>query len=209
MADFLSKKQRKLQVGITSSTEGTRVLDVIGDSNFTGIITAQNFSGDGSTLTGIVTAINAGEGISIDQTTGSVTITATGSAVADAVSYWSQTSSGIHTLSNVGIGTTNPTSELTVSGNALFTGIVTAQDFYYNNESISQLINTKIDGIGIKSDGVGIGTFNVLNFVGTGVSIVSSGTTANISFQPVITNIDGGVPNSVYGGIPIIDGGGI
>jgi hypothetical protein len=32
-------------------------------------------------------------------------------------SYWSQTVAGIHTLSNVGIGTTNPTSALTVKGN--------------------------------------------------------------------------------------------
>jgi hypothetical protein len=33
------------------------------------------------------------------------------------VSYWNKTASGIHTLSNVGVGTTNPTSALTVKGN--------------------------------------------------------------------------------------------
>ena len=37
-----------------------------------------NSSGDGSNLTGIVTSISAGSGISVDQSTGNVTITATG-----------------------------------------------------------------------------------------------------------------------------------
>ena len=34
-------------------------------------------------------------------------------------SYWIQTSAGIHTLSNVGIGTTNPTEKLTVVGTSI------------------------------------------------------------------------------------------
>jgi len=38
-------------------------------------------------------------------------------------SYWISTTAGIHTLSNVGIGTTNPTSKLTVVGGASFTGV--------------------------------------------------------------------------------------
>ena len=37
-------------------------------------------------------------------------------------SQWVSTSAGIHTLSNVGIGTTNPTEALFVVGNAVFTG---------------------------------------------------------------------------------------
>ncbi len=39
-------------------------------------------------------------------------------------SQWVSTSAGIHTLSNVGIGTTNPTEALFVVGNAVFTGNV-------------------------------------------------------------------------------------
>ena len=38
-------------------------------------------------------------------------------------SQWVTIAAGIHTLSNVGIGTTNPTSKLTVSGDALINGI--------------------------------------------------------------------------------------
>jgi hypothetical protein len=41
-------------------------------------------------------------------------------------SNWSTNSIGIHTLTNVGIGTTNPTSALTVTGNTRITGITTS-----------------------------------------------------------------------------------
>jgi hypothetical protein len=80
----------------------------------TGIIEATSLVVGGTTLTGAaVTSITAGTGISVDQSTGNVTI----SAIGGGESYWEQTSAGIHTLSNVGIGTTNPTSALTVKGN--------------------------------------------------------------------------------------------
>ena len=42
---------------------------------------------------------------------------------------WSNTNVGISTLSNVGIGTTNPTSALTVTGDGKVTGVVTATTF--------------------------------------------------------------------------------
>ena len=41
--------------------------------------------------------------------------------------YWIQTSAGIHTVSNVGIGTTNPTDKLTVRGGDISVGINTSQ----------------------------------------------------------------------------------
>ena len=81
----------------------------------TGIISATAIVLGGTTLTGAaVTFITAGSGISVDQSTGNVTITATGTG---STSQWVTTAAGIHTLSNVGIGTTNPTSALTVKGN--------------------------------------------------------------------------------------------
>jgi hypothetical protein len=85
----------------------------------TGIIEATSLVVGGTTLTGAaVTSITAGSGISINQSTGNVTITATGGGGGGGgESYWSLTSVGIHTLSNVGIGTTNPTGALTVKGN--------------------------------------------------------------------------------------------
>jgi len=83
----------------------------------TGVIQATSVVVGGTSLTGTaVTSITAGSGISVNQSTGNVTITATGGG-GGGESYWTQTTAGIHTLSNVGIGTTNPTSALTVKGN--------------------------------------------------------------------------------------------
>ena len=81
----------------------------------TGSISATSIVLGGSTLTGAgVTSITAGSGISVNSSTGNVTITATGSGGS---SQFVTTSAGIHTLSKVGIGTTNSTSALTVKGN--------------------------------------------------------------------------------------------
>jgi hypothetical protein len=102
-------------------------------ANFTGIVTATSFIGDGSNLTGISSfsgdyndLINTPTNISnFNNDVGFIT------SFTD-TNYWLQTTVGIHTLSNVGIGTTNPTSALTVNGNALISGVVTATTFVGN-----------------------------------------------------------------------------
>jgi hypothetical protein len=94
-----------------------------------GIVTATSFSGSGINLTGIVTFLSAGGGISLTNSVGIVTISTTGGGGGGGESYWVQVASGIHTTSSAGIGTTNPTSRLTVSGDAIITGVVTATDF--------------------------------------------------------------------------------
>lgn len=120
-------------VGASAGGAGSQDLnDTLGLGNTSslgmsvGVVTATGFVGNGSNLTGIVTSLTAGSGISINQSTGNVTISATGGA---GDSYWVAAGVGIHTLSNVGVGTTNATSRLTVSGDGYFTGIVTATDF--------------------------------------------------------------------------------
>ena len=92
-----------------------------------GTLTATKFSGDGSLLTNLPSAS----------------------------SQWVTTSVGIHTLSNVGIGTTNPTSKLTVSGNASITGILTADQVYTSNNGAGQ--NIRI------GDDLWIGDINLSN----------------------------------------------
>jgi len=103
---------------------------------------------------------------------------------------WEPTGIGINTLSNVGIGTTNPTSKLTVSGDGLFSGVVTAVN--------------GIKGIGIQSGGIVIttGIVTSLNFVGSGstfsyntatktvdINISGSQWTFNTPAQPLTSNI--------------------
>jgi hypothetical protein len=105
----------------------------VGTLTASGNVTAENYFGNGSNLTGIVTSITAGSGISVDQSTGNVTITATGGGGVSEESYWSQTSIGIHTLSNVGVGTTNPTSALTIQGDANISGVTTSSGGFVGN----------------------------------------------------------------------------
>jgi hypothetical protein len=115
-------------VGI-GSTLPTSKLTVTGDSRITGVVTAQKFIGDGSGLTGVVGSgsgtiiqddgvlvgtagtINFGNNLIVSPiSAGLVTVTAESSP-------WVFTSSGIHTLGNVGVGTTNPAALLDVFGN--------------------------------------------------------------------------------------------
>jgi hypothetical protein len=127
-------------------TIGTASITLDGSSNIitvgsgvtidgsTGIIEATSLVVGGTTLTGAaVTSITAGTGISVDQSTGNVTISATGGG-GGGESYWDQTTAGIHTLSNVGIGTTNPTSKLTVKGNTSLETLSVSGVSTFNND---------------------------------------------------------------------------
>ena len=63
-------------VGI-GSTLPTSKLVVTGDTNISGVVTATSYSGSGTNLTGIVTSIVAGTGVTISNSTGQVTVNAT------------------------------------------------------------------------------------------------------------------------------------
>lgn len=89
-----------------------------GSLNIIGIITATSFVGDGSNITGISTLNIIDYGVGLG-----------GGGSGGGESYWVSTDVGIHTLSSVGIGTTNPTSTLTVEGDVHITDIVTAKRF--------------------------------------------------------------------------------
>ena len=107
-------------------------------------------------------------------------------------SRWSATTTGgdIYRLSNVGIGTTIPTSKLHVVGDGNFTGVVTATAFFGSGYNLTDSINSininKIEGIGIRDEGslVGSGaTFTSLNFIGSGVVATGIGSTAVITIN--------------------------
>jgi len=140
--------------GILSIGQGTITLD--GSSNIinvgsgitingsTGIISATSVVVGGTTLTGTaVTSIVAGTGITISGPTGEVTINATGAGSSQFVT----TTAGIHTLSNVGIGTTNPTSALTVSGDVSISGVTTTGSIAIGNTTVIDSSRTFVNGL--------------------------------------------------------------
>lgn len=127
--------------GVTINVGGLDVTGVVTATTFIGTFPAGNLVGalpalDGSLLTGVVAAgtgviindndvligtagtINFGANLTVSPVSaGVVTVTATGGGQ----SYWAETAAGIHTLSNVGVGTTNPDYTLTVTGSGTST----------------------------------------------------------------------------------------
>ena len=111
--------------GTITTLSGTNV-------NISGVVTAASFSGSGANVTGISTLniVNYGIGIGGGE------------------SYWEKTTAGINTLSNVGVGTTNPTSRLTVSGDVNISGVTTATSFFGSAASLTGLTGASANTYG-------------------------------------------------------------
>ena len=92
---------------------------------------------------------------------------------------WNTNNAGIHTLSNVGVGTTNPTSRLTVSGDGLFTGVVTATSFIGDGSGLSGVVATG-SGVEIRDDNSLVGTAATINF-GNNISVTFSSGIATVT----------------------------
>jgi len=177
-------------------TNPTQRLDIDGGLRIRGALY------DSNNVVGAAGSILTSTGIGVSWTTPSAGSGGSGE------SYWSSTILGIHTLSNVGIGTEIPTSKLTVSGDVNVSGVVTANAFVGDGSGLTGIVAVG-SGIAIQDEGIQVGSASTtLNFVGTGVSafIVGNITEVVIDLQG---NLDGGFPSSNYGGIENVNGGGI
>jgi hypothetical protein len=79
----------------------------------------------------------------------------------------------------VGVGTTNPTSKLTVSGNMLVTGVVTATSFVGDGSGLTGIIAAG-SGVVVQDNGTTVGTAVTINF-GTNLTASYSSGTATIT----------------------------
>jgi len=105
-------------VGI-GTTLPKAALDVVG------VVSATSFFGSGANITGISTLNIVNYGVGLGGGGGGE-------------SYWIANSAGIHTLSSVGVGTTNPTAAVTSANTTvLAAGIVTAYKFYGDGSNIT------------------------------------------------------------------------
>ena len=97
-----------ITVGIITASN----LIVSGGASFTGVVTASSYNGSGTNLTGIVTSIIAGTGITVSNSTGQVTINATATGIGQTGYYGAfydttnQSNAGIGTWNFVKIGNT-------------------------------------------------------------------------------------------------------
>ena len=128
---------------------------------------------DGGGDLGTASIIDFGDNLSVTFASGIATVT--GSAGGGGTSsQWETTAAGIHTLSNVGIGTTNPTSTLTVKGNtSLETLNVSGVSTFTNT------INLNAGNLKVATDGIiKVGNSDQLEIYyngGTGQTIKSTG----------------------------------
>ncbi len=164
--EFVAYKAFNL-TNVITETSGDLIVDgniTAIDGNFSGTITQNGvgvvtIGGDGSTLTGIVTTITAGDNISVNQSTGSVVIT------------------GLANTANVVADT------LVVTGVSTL-GSVIANDFTGNGGGLTGISTNFVSAVGIQSGGVTIGVgITQLNFVGTGNTFKVDGTTVDISIE--------------------------
>jgi plastocyanin len=103
-------------------------------------------------------------------------------------SPWIKTSAGIHTLSNVGIGTTDPTSALTVSGDISVSGVVTATNFVGNLTGTASFATNA--NISAYADIAGISTFSGYADI-AGISTVTEGLTGTPDIEVgIVTAIE-------------------
>jgi hypothetical protein len=84
-----------------------------------------------------------------------------GTTLTGITSQWITTAAGIHTLSKVGIGTTNPTSALTVNGDVNVSGVVTATSFSGSNTLKTR---STVTGVTTSITNNGIGNTNITGF---------------------------------------------
>ena len=239
--EFLDVRGTAKVSGVVSTTDlfvtedvfisGVSTLTVLDATslNATGVVTAQQFIGDGSLLSGVVAVARTG---------------------------WSITDAGISTIANVGVGTTNPVTLLQVgddptsatygvgidsTGQGNFTGIVTASSFratgiitgssllasglstFFSDVDLKGNLN--LTGFSTFSNRVAIGTDTAANyqlevqdnlnirstptgiarllFNGTGTRISYSNSTGHLSF---ITNSTERARFNYLGGLTILDG---
>ena len=192
MAKYLNNRVKDLKVGVAGKTDSENVLEVSGN------VVATKFTGDGSGLNGVIadqagiklendgslvgtaTTVNFSTGIEVSTvSSGFATVTV---AVASGDSLFVSNDTGIHTTSNVGIGTTTADGSADPNNTTILNvGIVTANYFYGDGTGITSLTD-------VSADTYGSGDYTpVITVDSTGR--ITGITTAEISGSGAIANV--------------------
>ena len=196
-------------VGIGTTVPKDYLLNVYGDVRVTGLITTNNllsaniFS-SGIATVGFLTASNINVSGAVTATTFYGSAAGLTGISAIAVDGWYISGGNISTTSNVGIGTTLPTSNLQVSdnifiyssGNIVSNGIITATSFSGSGSNLTALSASNISSGTLSNSrlpsniSVGVITassINSTNLNSSGIATVGFLTASNINVSGVIT----------------------
>ena len=180
MAKYLSQRQKVLKIGISSYTENSTVLDVTGNSNFTGIGTFQSdlYVGGNVNIVGVLTAERLYSNIYGEFTGGGI--------VGDSIVGTALSISGISTLGTVQISSGIITAT---------SGIVT---YYGDGSNLTGVaIATYASTAGISTSVIGgIGSLTSLSV--SGVTTLGFTTVSNL-YVSGITTSDGGFIGNLTG----------
>ena len=214
----------------TTGSAGTQTLNqILGYGNTSnlgmsvGVITATKFVGDGSLLTNIPGSTNSGyantAGIATYASISGISTYASTAGIATVAQGLSGTPNiivGIVTATKY-YGDGSGLTGIVATGSGVVvqddgTNVGTAATLNFNNNisvTLSDGIAT-INAVGGISSTASINTTGIITansyYIGTTQVINSAGQWVGSGLS-VYSNIDAGVPNSVYGGIPVIDGG--
>lgn len=144
MAKYLSNRQRNLKIGIVSYTENDTVLEITGNANISGIVTATTYYGDGSQLTNIISGIEV-KSNQVIVGSGITTIDFLGSGISTVTS-----NSGIASITIPGTSRTVST-YLATGGQTSFpaTYSVGYVDVFLNGSKLSETQYTATNGTSI------------------------------------------------------------
>jgi hypothetical protein len=172
-----------------------------------GTVTATAFVGDGSGLTGIVgtgsgvevrdngsvvgtaSTIDFGDNLTVTFSAGIMTVT--GPSPSGSGSDFVRTSAGIHTLGNVGVGTTNPRTALTVNGIISFSNTNVRIGGTDTGSKVTTSLNNVFIGVGAGNSisDAGAGGYNI--FIGE-----SAGGNATGGYDNIFMNDSAGFNNT-------------
>ena len=207
-----------IQSGI--STVGTSTFN---DMRILGVLTAAQYSGDGSGLTNIV---STGTGVEIQQGDGSSVGTAATISFAEGFTVepiasgvvtvrsayaWSGTAAGISTTANVSISGLTDLANVTVSGVTTFTGAIAANG-NFDVDGLTELDDVNIAGFTTFADDLDINADVIISGVCTATSFSGafSGSGTNLTSLPAgeLTGALPAIDGSALTGISAADGGG-
>jgi hypothetical protein len=210
MSKFISGRQPELKIGISSYTENKTVLEVVGNTNITGIVTASSFNGSGTNLTGIVTSIVAGTNITISSSTGQVTINSSASA--------SPSIKNVETYTATEGQTTFSVAYTVGYVDVFLNGVKLSETQYTASDGNSIVLNegaslddiVEIVGFETSVSSLGIGIATAGGTVGSGVTLVdfrgAGISTVTVSSGIATINITGGSSSSTPDISPVMMG---